>query len=96
MTTCIWFQLDDTFHILTRAFAWDDPYDRAGDGDAELDSFVQVSRDNGFTVVPVDQEDYDGCLPKYTEVYRFANDFESGYFGLLVVPTDEALTHLVG
>lgn len=81
--------------VTATGFAWDDPADRNGDGEAEADGYLEFTGINGFAVTEVTGEfpvgpGIPGDIPGDSlRVYRAtdgAGDVQ--YFALAVVPTD--------
>jgi len=86
-TTCLWFDLDSEGNILKKDFAWPDPYDRKGNGEDELDCFLECTRDNGFSYTEVYDLDvyYNGGKVR---VFKFEEWGEERFFGLIVEDVD--------
>lgn len=97
-TVCRYFDLDETGRVRTYSvwFAWGDPTDRNGDGEAEAEAFLEVSRENGFTVTEVTGEmpvgpDLPGNIGPGDSLRVYRADDGAGdvqYFALAVVPAD--------
>lgn len=92
-TTARYLSLDDDGTVRSVDFAWQDPADRNGDGEAEVEAFLSASRDNGFDITEVTGEFAVGpgipidITGDQIRVYR-ADDGEGDvqFFGLVVVP----------
>ena len=90
-TVCLYFDLDSDGTVQgAQRFAWDDPYDRQGDGEQEAEHFLECTRDNGFDIARVDLAVSGADLPAGTAVYRADDGRETTWFALAVVPVREA------
>lgn len=94
-TVARYLSLDSDGTVTATDFAWPDPTDRNGDGEAEAEAFIECSRENGFTVTDATGEfpvgpGIPGDIPGDSlRVYRA--DYGAGdvqFFALCVVPTD--------
>lgn len=98
-TVCKYLDLHQTRCVRAVDFAWPDPTDRNGDGEAEAEAFLEVSRDNGFHVSDITNwgeigPGIPGDIPSDSIRVYMAQEkdiFNSGdvqYFALAVVPAD--------
>jgi hypothetical protein len=90
-TTCRYFALDAHGNVTSpqRDFAWPDAADRYGDGEAELEAFLECSRNNVHELTPrpdvlASGSDIDNYTIRVWE-YRFSSVDEPTLFGLAVV-----------
>jgi len=90
-TTCRYFKLDTDGNVTSPQgeFAWPDATDRKGDGEAELEAFLECSRDNSHELTPrpdvlASGSDINNYTIRVWE-YRFSSVDEPSLFGLAVV-----------
>lgn len=103
-TVCRYFELDENNNnVLTGVwYAWDDPTDRNGDGQAELDAYNECTRDNGFDVRELEDNIVNGIdVPSgsIVRVFEYAWAFDiynhnhggcagGGRYALVIVPVE--------
>lgn len=95
-TVCKHLYLHPTGSVRAVGFAWEDPTDRNGDGEAEAEAFLEVSVGNGFAVTEVTGDMPVGPgLPgnigpgDSLRVYRADDgDGDVQYFALAVISAD--------
>lgn len=98
-TVCKYLDLHHTRCVRAVDFAWPDPTDRNGDGEAEAEAFLEVSRDNGFHVSDITAwgeigPGIPGDIPSDSiRVFMSQEHHPLGfgdvqYFALAVVPAD--------
>ena len=94
-TVCRYFCLDPNGKVQHGGpqYAWEDPTDRTGDGEAEFDAFIEASRDNGADIIREYEisawnADIDHELIK---VFRceWGDQTPPVWFGLAVVPKND-------
>jgi len=91
-TVCRYYSLTDDGQVqyCGSHFAWDDPTDRQGDGEAEAAAFLDVSREMGAVIERVDL-DVQGADVSTDHIRAYRCDFEGEstcYFALAVVPAE--------
>lgn len=80
-TTCLYYEIENG-SISKKYFAWDDPYDRKGNGEDEFDAFLECTRNNGFDYQEIDLEVYDNYGK--IRVFQYEEWDEPVTFGLAV------------
>lgn len=92
-TTCLYLGLAPCGTVTSTGFAWDDPQDRNGDGEVELEAFLEASRNNGATVVELPLAGIGPGIPANVgHNFRVFSSHFGGddvqQFALAIVPTD--------
>jgi len=94
-TVCKYLDLHHTRAVRAVDFAWPDPTDRNGDGEAEAEAFLEVSRENGFHVSDITAwgeigPGIPGDIPSDSIRVYLADDGGSDvqFFALAVIPAD--------
>lgn len=94
-TVCKYLDLHHTRAVLAVGFAWDDPTDRNGDGEAEAEAFLEASRSNGFHVSDITAwgeigPGIPGDIPSDSIRVYLADDGAGNVqsFALAVIPAD--------
>lgn len=80
-TTCLYYEIENG-SISKKDFAWPDPYDRKGDGEGELDAYLECTRNNDIDFSEIDFEVYDNYGK--IRVFQYEEWGEQRLFGLAV------------
>jgi len=101
-TACRWYQIAPDGRVTSSQvnWAWDDPCDRQGDGEAEADAFLDATRCSGFDVQRVNLAVSGADVSADAlRVYRATDGDDTNLFALAVIPApgywDEGLNRWV-
>lgn len=96
-TTCLYLGLAPCGTVTSTGYAWDDPQDRNGDGETELEAHLEACRNNGYAVMELPLAGIGPGIPANVghnfrvfhalRPYPFGGD-DVRQFALAIVPTE--------